>query len=209
MTRRLLVLALVGGLGACDPDDACDPATDAACQPADTGTPSDGSLPYLYVEILDRAGEEEAASHTAGVDIVGVELVRAGIGTFADVVHHCSFGAEDNSAATNCTRALQRPVDGQGTCAATPAPDKADYVSLGGVGGTLVVSFDTLRLRQGDALRVYECGREHRPGAPEELYDVRIGVSPDPDDPSWVPCITGGTGIIECTVPKLPVVREG
>ena len=190
-------------------DVASDPvgdadATDDDADTTDAATDADGSTtPYRYIMVVDRE-TEPGAGMTGGVDIVAVELIAGGTSYFADQLHDCRFGDMDNSGANDCNNALGAPAGGIGECQGA-GPEDADYVSLGGQPGSLVVSVDGERtLQTGDEIQVYECGREQNPGALDENYDVLIGVSTDPDDPDWIQCIAAGTGITSCVVPTLP-----
>ncbi len=169
----------------------------------ENGDDDDGPAfaPYRYVMIVDQEDPgTSSASSTAGADIDAVELVSGGSVSDATQIENCWFGDGDNSAATNCSDALGAPDNG---C----SPDAPDFVSLGGSGGILVVSFgpDT-EIFAGDVIIIYECGRDQNPGATDEHYDVWVGVSSGLDEPDYVQCMADGTGIAQCTVPTLPQV---
>jgi hypothetical protein len=216
---RLLAVfcvAMAGAyLSACQLSESCDPNTDPNCvvdggtdagadTTVDTSTDEGGGFQtYHYVLIQDLENPNTSSpTHTAGVDIDAVGLTKNGAAEiYAAQVHECNFGPGDNAHATNCNLALGAPQNG---CSPTGTPD---YVSLGGDGGYIIVSFTNLaEIDTGNTLRVYECGSQQNPGATAEHFDASVGVATTLNDPHWVACITNGTGIAECTVPNLPQV---
>ncbi len=166
-------------------------------------TPGDGAvpLPYLYIMVVDLENSSTAsATHTAGVDIDGIGLTVSGLPYFADNVESVVFGVGDNAGAQDGTQVLSVP---ENSCDAG-APT---FVSLGGDGGTLIVSFgEKTALNEGDVVTVYECGPQQTPGAIEEHYAIFVGVSPDPSADTWTTCTPDATGITSCTIPALPLV---
>lgn len=91
--------------------------------------------------------------------------------------------------------AIGPPNNEQGQCTA----DDSYYVSLGGLGGSLVVSFANLEaIEPGDMIKVYECG-----DGVEDAYQIHVGVGTSVNDPQWIVCGQYGS-VAECTVPELP-----
>ncbi len=148
---------------------------------------------YHYVLIEDLENPPSAGGR-AGADMDGVELINGSGSCYASTVHESGFGAGDDGDAQDTNQALGAP---EGTCDAAPAT----WVSLGGDGGYLVVSFTGLaEIRTGDTLRIHSCD------AVGGTYDAMVGVSNTPSDPNWVQVITDATGTASATVPTLPIV---
>ena len=157
---------------------------------------ADAGRPYFYVLVEDQS--TDPTGPTAGADIFGLSLVRGAAETFVTQVHEVEFGLGDTSAAMDVNVALGVPGDPSTAC----DPAAPGFVSLGGEGGALVVSFGTLEeVRSGDVIRVYACDR-----AVAEPYDVLVGTSTTVSSPEWFVCGTGLTGRADCTVPVLPVL---
>ena len=213
LTAELSIGVLVVHTG-CELEESCDPATDDSCvvneADADTTTndtssndTTDPGQSYHYLLIEDRENPDSSSpTHTAGVDIFGVQLTHTGGSPInASEVHACNFGSGDNAHATNCESALGTPV---GQCSTSGT---ADYVALGGQGGNLIVSFGALEeIVAGDEITVHECGRDQNPNATDEEYDAFYGVSTDPNASTWVECLRGASGEGSCTVGSLPFV---
>ena len=203
------LVASYGFLG-CELSESCDPATDDNCEVADTGTTDTGgnedtgstqTYHYVMVEDLEDPGTS-SPTHTAGVDIFGVQLIEGGRTHNASQVHEVRFGTGDNSNATDANQVLGVPDD---DC--DPSADTPSYVSLGGDGGYLIVSFGSLEeIVEGDDIVVHECGRAQNPGATDEHYDFFVGVATGASDPNWVTVCTRSTGVQTCRVPSLPQV---
>lgn len=208
MWRFLLALAALQLGAGCELEQGeCDPTTDPNCvvPSGDGSTDSDGLppkfAPYVYVLVQDLE-ERDRGGGRAGADIVAVELRSGGASSYASQVHDCEFGGLDNSLAQNCNVVQGVPLPDEQSCLSDPTPAQVDFVSLGGVGGSMVVSFGLLKeIQQGDQLVVYACD-----GVVSEHYNALVGTSSDPNDPNWRPCISNGTGISSCTVPVLPGV---
>jgi hypothetical protein len=188
--RALRALVLAGAIvlaGACEESSAGPDGSDG-----DDG----GAQTYHYVLIVDSNMDPSTVGGRAGLDIDAVELVSGSESVFAASVSECAFGSGDNSAASDCNRALGTP---EATCNAAPA----SWVSLAGDGGYLIVSFEGLHeIRQGDLVRVHSCDPADGP------YDVSVGVSTTATDPNWMRVMADATGTVEATVPALPVVPE-
>ncbi|MFT4627025.1 MAG: hypothetical protein ACI8PZ_005706 [Myxococcota bacterium] len=168
--RWTLLLAL-SGCGIIEILDK-DPGTD-------TATTGSGAS-YPYVLIGDRGSND--VSPTAGVDIEGVRLETASGSTYyATVVQECKFGS-GREADADCGEV-------------TGSPGSAT-VSLGGDGGSLIVSFGGELAYSGDVITVYEDGYEGG-----ELYDIYLGDSSSSTIGSWVTCAAGATGETDCEVP--------
>ncbi|MBN1946549.1 MAG: hypothetical protein JW797_12820 [Bradymonadales bacterium] len=181
-------------------DGAGDTGTDYS---SDMGLDQSQYQTYHYVLIQDMEDPEVSEdTRTAGVDIYGVQLVKMGVTYNATQVHACAFGDGDNSRARDCNQVLGPP---EGVCSATTS--NPDYVSLGGLGGHIIVSFGSREeINTANEVRVYECGAAQNPTATAEYYDYFVGVSTDPQDANWVECVHGATGGSSCTVPVLPLV---
>ena len=180
--------------------DDVDSSTADLSEEEDSG---ETALSYHYVMIEDlQTSDSPSAPMTAGVDIFGIQLEKDGTLFNASRIHTCEFGDGDNSFARDCSKALGIPVpscESPGTEGAV-----ADYVSLGGIGGRLIVSFgDFEEIAEGDLIRVYECGLNLDPETVVEFYTTSIGSSSDASSDSWISCLPEGTGETECPVPML------
>jgi len=159
-------------------------------------------LPYRSIKIVDLDPNGVSSPNgTAGVDIDAASVDKNGLVYYATtsglVLGTGAVGAAMQDA-TNAEGAPQHGCD-----AAQP-----DFVSLGGAPGTLVLTFGTAEILEGNSITVYECGAEQTPGAPDEFYQIFVGTSEDPSDPNWVECSASAKGIGKCTVPNLPVVMR-
>jgi hypothetical protein len=200
----LSVLGLA--LSGCELEEDCDPTvtdcTDASTTDTGTDQGSDQSndvvqgQTYHYVMVTDLTDPDiSSPTSTAGADIDAIELEADGDSFFATRVDDFAEGPGDNDFGDDPNEALNSP---EGEC---PTSGSANYYSLGGTGGFIIVSFAQLQqIQTGDTIRVYECG------ATEEDYQAEVGVGTDPSDPNWVRVITAGTGIQEGTVGTLPFV---
>jgi hypothetical protein len=201
----LAILFVAFGMGACELEEECDPATDPDCQVADAGGDTGGTdaggdvqqfQTYNYVLVMDLEDPD-----TAGVDLDAIALIAGGSTFYADDWHECILGpgieAAGVTTTVDCNQALGPPNNQAGECTGSDT----FYVNLGGTGGSIVVSFDGLReIATGNQVRVYDCGR-----VPDE-YSIRVGVGTQVSDPDWVTCTPSASGVGECTVPNLPPV---
>jgi hypothetical protein len=164
---------------------------------------AEAELNFHYVMIEDLQNPDAPGSPlTTGVDIFGIQLEKDGTLFNASRIHSCEFGDGDNSFAQGCSNALGIPVP---TCESAGTEGAiADYVSLGGIGGRLIVSFgDFEEIVEGNLIRVFECGTEQNPGELDEFYTTFIGASSDALSDSWTTCLLEGSGETECAVPVL------
>lgn len=205
MRALWILLAATLITSGCELTEECDPNTDPDCttaspNPSESGTPTPTpTLPYLYVWVEDAGLDPSEAVMTGGVDIEGVSVTpQGGSETFADQIHECVFGPDDNSDATNCAQALGDP--GAACDMETP-----DFVSLGGAGGYLIVSFTGIEIQAGDTITVTECGAARNAIGVDERYDVLVSTDSSISG-SAVECVAGGAGVTSCTVPTLPDV---
>jgi hypothetical protein len=195
----LLMMALAGlVLGGCPLDEnnggSGGDAGDAGDVLPDGDTDADQFRPYRYVLILDQESID-----TGGIELDAVALIQGGETYYADDWHECiqGPGIENVTTTRDCNMALGSPNNEAGECES----DDTFYVNLGGLGGSIIVSFDAEReIETGDAIRVYECGRV------ADDYKVDVGVGTSVTDPDWVRCLEDGSGVAECTVPELPPV---
>lgn len=198
----LVISALA--LNACELNESCDPTLDPGCIPVDpdagdaTLDGADGAgelMTYHYALILDQEPPT-----TGGVDLDAVSLIQKGGRThYASDFHECIFGPgiENVETTRDCNQALGPPNNAAGECTA----DDTFYVNLGGLGGSIVVSFGDLEeIQEGDVIRVYECGRR------DDYYSVRVGVGTSVSDPNFIECVSRASGVSECTVPALPQI---
>lgn len=205
IARVLLAIALLSS--GCELNETCDPNTDPGCKPpvGDGGTDTDAkaikSLPYTFVYVADLTSD--GRNGVGGADIIGIELIQGGSSFYASQVHSCEFGALDNSLAKNCNVAQGVPTQDPQSCPTPPVAGQADFVSLGGTGGSLIVSFGLLKpIFTGDQIIVHACKRL----TGDELYNVYVGPSAQPSDPQWVSVIASGEGTQQGVVPTLPAV---
>ena len=148
----------------------------------DTGTESESEAgAYSYALIRDRS--EADPGITAGVDIEGIELATPSGGTFyATLVYECAYGPGREDEDESCSSVTGTPG--------------AEYVSLGGDGGTLVVAFGGEAIVTGSTITVYEGGPESG-----EAYDIDVGTSTSSRSGSWVTCAAGVSGTATCEAP--------
>jgi hypothetical protein len=154
--------------------------------------------PYQYVRIVDLGDADGSVEGTPGVDIDGIELVRGGEVYFATRYEELAFGADPvDGLAANAGLAMGAP---QGTC----DPSSPDFVSLGGAGGALTVSFgDRQAFGPGDTVRVHECGDDSAESDVTERYEITLAPAVDSPAEEWVVCLVSGSGVSECKVPEL------
>ncbi len=159
---------------------------------------TDPDCVYRFVMIRDTVPPAGfTGTQTEGVDIYGVQLFHTLLAnpTDAQQVHDCQFGSGDNSAATDCEYVV---ATHESACSGDEGA--ADYVSLGGEGGYVIVSFGGEVMSTDDIIRVYECETGTNGDNIEETYEVWTGVSTDPEDPSWLLCGDKMTGTEDCDV---------
>ena len=186
LPRYLALLALLGStMGA----DNCGGKQSS---PPDA-TPADAASGNIYTYVLI---EDLESVDTVGVDLDAVALIHNGSTYYADEWHEYIQGPGiETSNHTDCGQALGPPDNEMGECTAADS----FFVNLGGLGGSVVVSFDARReLVQGDTIRVYDCGLV------SDVYRVSVGVGSSVTDPNWVLCANDASGLAECTIPALP-----
>jgi hypothetical protein len=167
-----------------DVGDADDVEADADAEPV---------LPLRYVRIDDLTTLDNDSNGTAGADIHAIELDQGGRRTLAVQVDECTFGSLDNATANDCNDALN-------SSGASCNPATPEFVSLGGEGGSVVVSFG-VDISPSATIRVYECGTTASPTSTPEHYSVSVGTTADPTSEDWFVCLARGTDITSCTVP--------
>lgn len=188
-----------------------------SCRPSPSPPPGGGGAApvtssggYTIVRVVDRMNPPAPSAATAGVDIVGIALCdRARTSCiWADTVAHCGIQnpSQLDPAAASCAQATGTPTgaDQLGTCdLASP-----DFVSLGGIGGSLSVQFEggARQLVPGEIIRIVACDRHHSSTWPASEYDVVLDIVAEPVSRASRPIrgISGAAGIIELTVPMLP-----
>jgi hypothetical protein len=186
MTKtNVIALGLLAAL-----TSACGTAGDDATTTTSTAIPTQGQA-YTYVLVVDNEVPAGPAGYE-GADIDAIQLVTA-TGTFdAAQVVEVTFGVGDNINAADASSVLGAP----GSC----SDDSPLYVSLGGEGGYLIVSFTGLQeVHAGDTIRVSECGTASD-------YSVYVGVATSQSDPNWFALVTNASSDTDALVPTLPVI---
>lgn len=186
LTRYLALLALLGSTMGADSCLGKQSSTPDA-------TPADAASANTYTYVLIEDLEDDT---TVGVDLDAVALMHGGTTYYADEWHEYITGPGiDSSNNTDCSQALGPPDNAAGECTS----GDSFFVNLGGLGGSVVVSFDGRReLNTGDEIRVWDCGP-----VPDE-YRISVGVGSSVTDPNWVLCASVASGVSACTVPALP-----
>lgn len=192
-----------GGLDTGNPDVTEEVGLDAQTEPDEDFS---GPLPpYGYVMIVDRTPRSVIAEEgTAGADVYGVSWVLPDDGqtVYASLMRGCEFGDGDNSAAQDCEQITLTP---RGAC--DPSAAEPDFVSLGGEGGYVIAYFGDRRdFLEGHQIIVHECDQTVWPEGDADLIDVYLGVSDNPNDPRWVPCVMEAEGTVTCDIVDLPRV---
>jgi hypothetical protein len=187
----LLLLTLALGLAACTDDD--DEIT--------VSDPREGTV-YFAVKITDAtpSGVDGMSEATPGADLDAVGLVQNGTEIYADAVGSSSLGlTEPFPGLENPELALGEPTWPDGFCV---AGDLA-FFGMAGAGGYALLIFSDTDVKAGDTIRVYEC--DNGPFL-DEVYNVYVGASTDPNDPSWVEIATDQRGVLDFVVPALPAL---
>lgn len=208
-----------------DATDTSNTAVDTAEPDTSTCTLPGGCQDYRFVRVDDLS--ELTAGDWPGADIDAVVLVKPdgqrifanraaqferASGTLAEALDpNEALGAPDgfigypgDTSACSLYKDEQACVNND-TCELT-------YVSLGGVGGYLVVEMPEA-IEGGDSIQVLEIGgcdfTDHHgdPGrANRDPIQIQVSVSDEPDG-TWVVVSDSGTGpVITATVPTLPEV---
>ncbi len=139
-----------------------------------------GGATYAYVLVGDRSSTD--LSSTAGIDLEGIRLDTPSGGIFySTLVHECEFGPGREDEA-DCSGLVGSPG--------------SESVSLGGDGGTVIVSFGGEYIESGATITVYEDGYESG-----ELYDIYVGDTTSSNTGTWTTCAAGATGEFPCEVP--------
>ena len=181
--RTLLPLVLIAPLAMACEDKPCNRNTDPECV-------------YRFAMIKDVTPLTDLKkTGTDGADIYGVVLFHQMLTNpiLATQVHACGFGPGNNSLADDCNYTLSA---GTSTCGTTDY----DYTALGGKGGYVIVNFGGEIIDTDDIVRVYECDAGDNDDDYDEDYQVYVGVSSDPNDPSWFLCGETTSGLTDCTV---------
>lgn len=156
-----------------------------------------GPVVLRYVMVWDHESPETSSpTATSGVDIDAIKLDTGDESFFANEVVDCSFGPGDvGELAGDCGNALGPP---EGGC----DPEAPDFVSLGGNGGVLIVSFgDGVEISSGNQITVFECGQHQNAEATAEVYDAHVGATTERSIRNWTTCIDHGMATSTCIVP--------
>ncbi len=187
----LASMALV--LNACELEEDDPETSDTVTPPNDTVDPDTNDTtepqgqPYRYVRIDDLSTTGTSAD--AGADIDAIILAKAGGGTFyaesvEGFVHGGGAGdALDPANALNAPKAFSN-YPATDYCRVSSVDNL--YVSLGGVGGYLIVRMGD-KIEANDVLKVLEVGGCSGPGSDGKTYnavpdeiEVQIAVSGEP-----------------------------
>ena len=217
-TRHQWFVIVAAGLvgfysAACELNESCDPAVDADCVAADasgdSNTGSDAgqevdqtqSQTYNYVLVEDQ--DQNASGDTPGADIDAVELNQGGASIYLARIEQSGFGLGQAELQALTGNGNPNNLIGPPVTDCSRQDDKDQFYSLGGEGGFFIGSFTGLaEIQTGDTIRVHVCDV----GAQSETWDLSVGVATDVSADTFVPCITGGLGTTDCTVPNLPAV---
>lgn len=215
LTALMAVLLTVGLVG-CELENGGDtdgtnppPDGDSSNPPPDTDTVDPG-LAYRFVRIDDQSTPGEGALDS-GADIDSVILTKAGgAQSFADEVlayeHGGGAGFTDEADPTEALNAPDAFYDWD--AGDTSVCDvEGGFVSLGGMGGVLVVRMPA-EIAAGDNLTVLEVGGcdfgGANPAIPEEV-EISVSVGSEVAG-TWQLVGSGDGPEISLTVPTLPVV---
>ncbi|MEO1272910.1 MAG: hypothetical protein AAFX99_32885 [Myxococcota bacterium] len=146
----------------------------------------DVDVMYGFV-LIEDLGPSDPGGDAPGADIDAVSVTVDGFESFANSIEDFSLGRTN----FDFTQALGAPDSG---CAAD------NFVSLGGQGGYLIVSFGAV-FGAGERITVYELGPTmcpNQPGWVDDAYAVSISASFGPE---FVEIGTGGPGINTFRVP--------
>ena len=148
--------------------------------------------PYLFVAVVSTAtGADAVDNNTPGPDIDAIQLIKGGINNFATAVESFGAGAVGADGNVNNDAALVvgpndaiPAVDGSADCNLAEVGDtnpSAQFHSLGGDGGYVVVSFATgIEVENGDTINIWEladttCNNVDR--VRPDSYNVFIGTA--------------------------------
>ena len=142
---------------------------------------------YIYVLVEDLSRDE--GGEGPGADIDAISVTVRGVELFATGVVDFSLGG---GSWLDPTEALGAP---DSACTAT------NFVSLGGLGGYLMVEFGAL-FSSGDSVTVYELGVTTCPNQPQWIdEDYRVSVSVSTNFGDFIEIGVGGTGLNTIVVP--------
>jgi hypothetical protein len=179
---------MLGGLGdACTDGSECE---SGICE-GDVCVAEPAMDPYLFVAVVSTAtGADAIDNNTPGPDIDAIQLVKGGNDNFATAVESFGAGAvgadgnvnDDASLVVGPNDAIPA-VDGSEDCNLAEVGDtdpSAQFHSLGGDGGYVVVSFATgIEVEDGNTINVWEladttCNNVDR--VRPDSYNVFIGT---------------------------------
>ncbi|MEO1270384.1 MAG: hypothetical protein AAFX99_20045, partial [Myxococcota bacterium] len=152
-----------------------------------TGTSNGPNTTFNFVLVEDMSPNSGGESPAADIDSISTTI--QGIETFATSVEDFSLGGGSN---LDTNQALGAPDSG---CTAT------NFVSIGGVGGYLLVSFGR-SFSSGDAVTVYELGPTTCPNQTnwiDEDYRILISISSNLSD--FIEIGQGGAGVNTVVIP--------
>ncbi|MEO1272742.1 MAG: hypothetical protein AAFX99_32035, partial [Myxococcota bacterium] len=157
------------------------------------GTGSTSNRPgtsYSFVLVEDQSSSNPGGDTPgADIDAISVSFSSTGVEAFAVSVEDSSLGGGTN---LDITQAIGAPDSG---C------EPRNFVSLGGSGGYIMVSFGQTS-GSGDSITVYELGPTTCPNQPQwidEDYDVSVSVSTNLSDFSEIG--RGGAGVNTLRIP--------
>lgn len=172
------------------------------------------ALRYFFLRINDRSTNTEGQN--PGADIDAVSIVKSGTEErfYATRVEDYK---PNNEADISTVSIIPDNILGPPTAFGTPfnpanaGPDKdcslseTHFVSLGGVGGYIIVSFGNEHVENGDIINVYEIGNCNGEGQPDPI-EVQVSVASHVDG-NWITVFNAAAGpVMSVAVSKLPVV---
>jgi hypothetical protein len=169
-------------------DTAVDAEQDAGQEDVDAGAPS---MQYVLIEDLSSNTQGD----NPGADIDAIALSKNGVEYPATSIE--DYNIAMGSVSVDPNQALGAPDS---------ACEAQNFVALGGSGGYLVVSFDTveedIEIESGDEIIVYELGATVCPNRPSWMDDpVSVGISSSTDVSTFTDIGTVGNGVNVVQVP--------
>lgn len=203
----LVVVLCAGFVGGCDDDRKSngefysDAYVDrASCVAAGGFLNGWDILEYYFVRVNDQSTN---AGVNPGADIDAITITKSTTGRRASVSRVEEYRPVNTA---DISRVSMQPdnIVGDPTAFGTPfdpeqvGPDKEcslddeHFVSLGGVGGYIIVSFGADHVETGDTITVYEIGNCNKQGASDPI-EVQVSVSSAVDG-EWITVFFGTEG---------------
>lgn len=213
---RFILIAFVAvgalALSGCELEDESD-ATETATNTNPTGTtepttePTTDTTPagdpYAFVRIDDLSEFNDTEDGGADIDAIVLDKLSGGQ-FYADTVEAFSFGG-GTAEELDAEAALGAPDAFEDYPAVATCRVDGGFVSLGGIGGQLVLGMES-NIEAGDTLTVLEVGGCDFGGPNDAILDdieVFVGISKEPSG-QWESLGSGEGPAVSFTVPTLP-----